>query len=723
VLQLVYNLDVDGHAVIGCDVNLHNLLRSRFLMCVSLLIHYRTPVKGFFGEWTSPGGFSTLRRTKFNGLPQESTSSFMPQEPRRTWSLIVGALVIFALVLLVYRPVLPGSFVMDDRRLIEGENPLVTGEMTPWNIWFQADFALSTFVFWRQWLAWGPNPGWYHATNMLLHALSAVLLWRVLARLKVPGAWVAGALFAVHPVCVNSVARISELKNTLSLPFFLLSLWLYVPELEPAATRCARDSAHYIFSLVAFVLALFAKTSTIMLPVVLLAGAAWKNGRITARDVLRTVPFFVLSLAFGVMSIWFQKHQAMVGATLAPESMWVRLAAAGDVFWFYLGKALWPAHLNLVYPEWKINPASALAYIPALLFLFVVIVCWRFRRGWGRHVLFGLGVYAITLFPALGFFDSQFLTHWRVSDHLQYLPLIAPVSLAVALVAAVLPRWLGSGVAIIVIAAWCLLTFHRARVFSSEENLYKDTLAKNPAAWGTQIDYGVVLASRGDFAAAMEHFKASLRYHADNPDAESNLGQALAEQGKSDEAETHYLAALKSRPNDAEAHRRLAIALVKQGQIPEALYHFRQAITLSRKPEIKTRLTYADLLHQTGDFKESATQLRRIIALKPDSVEALNNLAWILATAPDDAVRDGAAAVEYAQRAAKLPPVPGLCVPGTLAAAYAEAGRFPDAITTAENAIQTETAEGQTRFASINQQLLTLYRAGKPFHEPRRNNQ
>jgi Flp pilus assembly protein TadD len=664
-------------------------------------------------------------------LPEQSISPSLPRDASRAYGrLALGALVIFALVLVAYRPILPGNFLMDDWRMVKADNPLVNGDFGPCSIWFQKEWPLSWFVFWAQWLAWGPHPGCYHAVNMLLHAVSAVLLWRLLARLKIPGAWVAAAIFAVHPVCVNSVARIAEMKNTLSLPFFLLSFWLFLPNLtsppnpnlnpnlNPTPERCALPALRYGLSLAAFVLALLSKTSTIMLPVVLLACVAWQRGRITRRDLLRTGPFFLLALAFGLMSAWFQKHQQLVGMTLQPESFLERLALAGRVFWFYLGKALLPLNLNLVYPWWKVDATAPASYIPDLLFCAAVLVCWRFRRGWGRHVLFGLGIFAITLFPVLGFFDSQFLTRWRVSDHLQYLPLIAPVTLAVAGMAFLLPAAAFRGVAAVLVGLLSFLTFQRAQVFASEETLFRDTLAKNPAAWGIHNDLGVILAARKNYSEAMEHFVASLQSNPDYSEAQSNLGQALAVQGKLNDAEPHYLAAIKLKPDDPETHRRFAVLLIQQGRTREALHHQRMALTFSLKPDIKMRMDYVALLHQTGDLRGAVAQLRQVLLLKPDSVEALNNLAWMLATASDDTLRDGAEAVRYAERAARLPPVKEMCVPGTLAAAYAEAGRFPEAIATAEKAVEMETAAGETRFAAINRQLLRLYRAGKPFHEP-----
>jgi protein O-mannosyl-transferase len=672
-------------------------------------------------SWTRRVAFFIVPNGNHKELPEDSISLSLPRAADRiSGRLAWGVLIIFALVLVVYRPILPGSFLMDDWRMVKADNPLVNGEFGPFSIWFQKEWPLSWFVFWAQWLAWGPHPGCYHAVNMLLHAVSAVLLWRILARLKIPGAWLAAAIFAVHPVCVNSVARIAEMKNTLSLPFFLLSFWLYLPNLalNPNLNPSRYQALRYGLSLAAFALALLSKTSTIMLPLVLLACVAWQRGRITRRDLLRTSPFFVLALAFGLMSAWFQKHQQLVGLTLQPQSFLERLAMAGRVFWFYLGKALLPLNLNLVYPQWKVDAAASAAWLPDLLFCAAVFVCWRFRRGWGRHVLLGLGIFAVTLFPVLGFFDSQFLTKWRVSDHLQYLPLIAPVTLAAAGMACLLPVAAFRCVAVAVLLALSFLTFQRARVFTSEESLFRDTLAKNPAAWGIQSDLGVILAARENYPEAVKYFKASLQSNPDNPDAQSNLGQTLLAQGKFQEAEPYFLAALKSKPDDPETHKRFARDLLGQGRIPEALAHLHMAVSLSPKPEIRMRLDYATLLLQTGDLRQAMAQLRQVLVLQPDSVEALNNLAWLMATASDDTLRDGAGAVRCAERASHLPPVKNMCVLGTLAAAYAEAGRFPEAVATAEKAVKEETDAGETRFAAMNQQLLIFYRAGKPFHEP-----
>jgi tetratricopeptide (TPR) repeat protein len=627
----------------------------------------------------------------------------------------LGVLALVALVLAVYCPLLPGSFLMDDRRLVQTDNPLVNGTAGPLSIWFHADFPLSTFAFWLEWLAWGQNPAGYHVVNIALHALSAVLVWRLLAWLKVPGAWLAAAIFAVHPVCVATVARMAELKNTLSLPFFLVSFWWWL-RYEAASLQKTGGALWLGCSLVAFVLALLAKTSTVMLPLLLLASAAWQRGRITRQDCLRASPYFVLALGFGMMSVWFQKHQALAGLALAPQTFWERLAVAGRVFWFYLGKALWPVHLNLVYPQWKIDAASPAAYLPALWCCLALLVCWWFRRSWGRHVLFGLGCFALTLFPALGFFDAQFLTRWQVADHLQYLPLIAPLALAVAGMVSLPGAAFFRCVAVASVLCLSVLSFERARVFSSEETLFRDTLARNPAAWGVQNDLGTLLAARGAQDEALLLFLASLDSNPDYPDAHVNLGRLLLQQGRTHEAQTHFLAALKLQPHHPEAHRNLATILARQGKPRQALRHLQ--VVLDFEPDIRTRLDCATLLHQTEEFGQAAAQFRQVLRVQPDSVEALNNLAWLLATCPDETIRNGAEAVRCAERASRLPAPKEMCVMGTLAAAYAEAGHFQEAVATAEKAVEAETAAGQTRFAALNTQLLAFYRAGKPWHEP-----
>jgi Flp pilus assembly protein TadD len=620
--------------------------------------------------------------------------------------LAVGAILIFALVLAIYLPILPGSFVMDDERLVKAGNPIFTGELTPRSVWFQTDFPLTLCAWWGQWLMWGDNPAGYHAANILLQALSAILLWRVLARLKIPGAWLAGVIFAVHPVCVGSVARIAELKNTLSLPFFLASFWAYLryesaslysaDKMPDSAAQAQRQGTLWFsFSLIAFVLALLSKTTTIMLPLALLGCAAWQRGRITRRDVLHTAPFFLLSFSFGLMSVWFQKYQALAGEILPSQSLGERITIAGRDFWFYCGKAVLPINLTVFYSRWRTDLPLLQAWLPTLLMAALFVLCWRFRRTWGKHALFGVGCFAVLLFPALGFFDAQCFTKFQVSDHLQYLPLIALVSLAAGVLAAVLREKSFYCVAIALVLMLSVLSFKRAQAFATQEGLLRDTLAKNPAAWAVHNDLGVVFVKRGNFAEAADEFKAALQSRPNDPDFLANLGLTYAVEGQPAAACVQYRAAIKLKPTSPQLHERLSEALEQLGDTTEAIDQLKIALRFKSKTE--TRLNLAGLLYEARDFHHAVDQLRCVLSADPDNVTGLNNLAYILTNCSDGSIRNGPAAIELAERACRLTGYKQIPMVSTLAAAYREGGRASEASATADMAtrMQLAVSEGQ----------------------------
>lgn len=648
---------------------------------------------------------------------------------RRRWQGIIGATAIVLLTFLVYCPVLPGSFLMDDARLIGRDNPLVTGELTLRSLWFGTDFTFATFVWWLEHLAFGGHPAGYHVVNIVLQAVSAVLLWRLLDRLKIPGAWLAGALFAIHPVCVNSVTRIAELKNTLSLPFFLLSfiayldyesVRLYPQPPRPGGRAGIPGLACYVVSLLAFLLALMAKTTVVMLPVVLLLCAAWRRRRIQWRDLVHTAPFFALSIAFGLMSIWFQKHQALPTSPLAlqPAPFLRRLAGAGYDFWFYLGKALFPFDLNLEYPRWQINPAAVTAFLPDVFTCAFVAMSLLYWRSWGRHALFGVGCFAVILFPALGFFDAQFEALWQVSDHLQYTALPAIVALVAGTLAVLLKRSAFRAAAFILLAAASALCFARAEVFKNEKRLMTDAISKNPAAWGARNDLGVILAESGDYSNAITQFDASIKSKPDNTEARLNLAYALVLQRKPAEAAAQYQKILKLNPHDPAANKMYARLLELQGRNADAIQHFQ--ISAIFNPDAGTLTEMATLDYAAGNWRRVVADLKWSLEVKPDAASqltALNNLAWVLATCPDASVRNGNEAIHYATQACRLTKFSQAGLMNTLGAAYAEAGRFPDAIATAETAAKLATESGDTQSETSIRRLLSLYRAGKPCRE------
>ena len=606
------------------------------------------------------------------------------EAPARLW---LASLLLLAMVFVIYLPLLPGSFVMDDARLVgEQANPLVNGELTLGSVWFQTDFPLTLCAWWAEWSLWGNQPLGYHAVNIALQAISAILLWRVLARLKIRGAWLGAALFAIHPVAVGSVARIAELKNTLSLPFFLLSFWAYL-RYEQSALYGSREIAGdargtsatgwYALSFVGFILALFSKTTVVALPVALLCCAAWQRGRVTRRDLAHTAPFFLVALAFGLMSIWFQKYQALAGEVVTPQSLLERFSIAGRNFWFYFGKAALPINLTIFYSRWRTDLSMIAALLPVAAMALLFVFCWRLRRGWGKHALLGIGVFAILLFPSLGFFDAQCFTKFQVSDHLQYLPMIALTSLAAAAIAAIPRQRFSFGAGIGVLLVLSVLSFKRSAVFSTEEGLLRDTLVKNPAAWPAHNDLGVVLVWQGKISAAAEEFRATLKWKPNDPDALANLAQCDALQGRPAVAVEEYRTAVRQKPDSARFHEGLASALSAKGDDAAAIGHFKIALRLT--PKVSTRLALAGSLFQTRNFHGAVEQFRQVLSAEPDNVPALNNLAYVLGGCPDKSVQNADEAVKYAERACRLTAFkePGMIQ--TLAAAYVGQGRMAEA--------------------------------------------
>jgi tetratricopeptide (TPR) repeat protein len=593
---------------------------------------------------------------------------------------------------------------MDDMRLVAGAaNPLVTGDLSWRSVWFQTDFPLTLCVWKAEWTMWADHPLGYHAVNITLQAISAVLLWRVLVRLKVPGAWLGAAIFAVHPVCVGSVGRIAELKNTFSLPFFLLSFWaylgyekktLYRDDLTRSDAPDVRGTLWFVVSFVSFLLALLSKTTTIALPAVLLGCAAWQRGRITRRDFLHTFPYFVLALSFGLMSVWFQKYQALAGQAIVPQTVVERMSIAGRNFWFYCGKAVLPVNLTVFYSRWETDHSLLAALLPAALIVIVFLACWRFRRSWGKHALFGLGAFAVLLFPALGFFDAQCFTRFQVSDHLQYLPLVALLSLFGGVIASLPNKRFYWPTAIIIVSILSTLSFKRAGVFSSQESLLRDTLAKNPKAWPVYNDLGAISFSRGKIAEAAGYFKTSLELMPNEPESLSNLALMDLLQGRYQEAADEYRAAIHLKPDSMALHENMADALQHLGKFDEAIGHLK--IALRSSPKIQTRVTIAGLRFLAHDFRNSVNEYRKVLELDPDNVQSLNNLAYVLATCPDANFRNGGEAVRLSEHACHLTDFKRALFVKTLSAAYAEQGRIAEAVEANEKASRLQEMDTQT---------------------------
>jgi hypothetical protein len=353
---------------------------------------------------------------------------------RRTWWL--GAAALSACVLLVYLPVLHAGFIWDDDKHLT-QNPCIVGPTGFAGIWTSAEatyYPLVLTTFWIQHALWGLAPLPYHLVNVLVHAACGVLLWMVLARLSVPGAWLGAALWALHPVQVESVAWVTELKNTQSCVFFLLAVLYFLKWLEGRRT--------YALALLFAAAAILSKSSTVMLPVVLALCWWWEERRWRWRNVVSLAPFFLISAVASAWTIWEQKfHSGALGEDWA-LSFPQRLIVAGRVVWFYLAKLAWPHPLIFIYPRWQVDAAQAAGYLPLLAAIGTMGALWWRRDGRARPAFFAVAYFAVSLFPVLGFFNVYYFRFSYVGDHLQYLASIGPMALAGACIVR-LPEWLG----------------------------------------------------------------------------------------------------------------------------------------------------------------------------------------------------------------------------------------------------------------------------------------
>jgi tetratricopeptide (TPR) repeat protein len=482
----------------------------------------------------------------------------------------------------------------------------------------------------------------YHAVNVLLHSLAAVLLWRVLARLQVPGAWLAAAIFGLHPVMVESVAWLTERKNVLSAVFYLAAVlaclrsnvWSFSPEENNAARtgtpgpRPAVSFRWYSIALVLFLCALWSKTVVCSLPAAWLLVIWWKKGRIVWRDIGFSLPFFVIGLAFALLTAWLEKHHVGAQGSFWQQTFLERCLIAGRVPWFYAGKLFWPVPLMMVYPRWIISTAIWWQWLFPLALLVLGLTLWFLRTRIGRGPLVAALFFVGTLTPALGFFNVYPMRFSFVADHFQYLASVGLIALAVAAVTR-LPRTARQAVPFLLLPL-AILTWRHVEVFQNLETLWTDTLAKNPACAIAHNNLGVLLAARGESAGGEAHYRESLRLEPQGEEPLSNLAVILAERGQFDEAMELLDRALRIAPKNAEIRDNLGKVLVARGQSADAIESFELAIQLKpQRPEFYYDL--GSVLVKAGRNDEAISQFQQALVRRPDYADAYNNLGLALA--------------------------------------------------------------------------------------------
>jgi tetratricopeptide (TPR) repeat protein len=653
--------------------------------------------------------------------------------PSRNSSAAIGGWLLVGIVAATYAAALRNGFIWDDDLHVTA-NPHIIGPLGLKEIWSTAAanyFPLVLTNFWVQHAFWDLHPFGYHAVTIAMHALATVALWRVLVVLRIPGAWLGAALWALHPVQVESVAWISELKNTQSAVFFFLSILYYVHWVDAPERR-----HHLVAALLCGVAAILSKPSTVMLPVALGLCAWWRRGRLTWRDLLPLAPFFVLAAMASGWTIWEQKFHSGAQGPEWSQGLAERSAIAGRIVWFYLGKLLWPHPLVFIYPRWQVEPGNALAYVPLVAALGITAaLAWR-SRGEPRPALLTALYFGALLFPVLGFFNIYFFRYSFVGDHFQYLASAGPL----VLLAAILARNAGRAlipVGAMLLAGCAALSARQCAVYRNHESLWRDTMTRNPSAriaWvnladtlskqgrreealayfehavqmdpnepNVRNDLGGVLLLLGRPAEALPHLERAAAAKPNGAEIQSNLGSALDAVGRRAEAIAHYDRAVQLDAGYASAQGNLAAALAEDGRFEEAARHFAIAVRL-RPEDAAARDGFGRTLQRLGRGAEAIAQFEHTLRLKPDSADAHRHLGLALLQAgrPEDALGHLAEAARWAPDSA--------AAHGAFGSALVLLQRWAEAIPELERAIELEprNAEAQRALgvALVNTQRL-----------------
>jgi tetratricopeptide (TPR) repeat protein len=434
-----------------------------------------------------------------------------------------------------------------------------------------------------------------------------------------------------------------------------------------------------------------------------------------------------------------------------------RCLIAGHAICFYAAKLFWPAKLAFIYPRWNIDAHSLVQWLFPLSAIAVVVALWFARKRIGRGPIVAMLFFVGTLFPALGFFNVYPFRYSFVADHFQYLASIGPLSFVGAVIARA-SEWLRtkSGtrydvvLATVALLPLSALTWWQTNIYRDSETLWRDTLEKNPVSWIAQGRYGVVLLEQDRLAEALQYMERALQLESNVDDTHTCLGNVLMRLGRAQEALPHFQRALEINPADARMHSDVGWALLRLGRVDEAIAKSQEALridplcvpalsvlgkayqqlgrlddslnTLREALQIdprdmSARSQIASTLLHFRQVDEAVAHLRTALAIQPNDAEAQRNLAWVLATYPDPRIRDGAKAVDLAERADRAREGRDSSMAATLAAAYAETDRFPEAIQTAERALQLANQTGSS-FARAIERHLELYRAGQPVRQP-----
>ena len=562
------------------------------------------------------------------------------------------ALALGLLTALSYFPATQAGFVWDD--VIITTLPAVRDWGGLWQLWFNPGDAylhngvgeghywpLTYSSFWLEHKLWGFSPVGYHVVNLLLHFVNTLLLWRLLAHLEAPAPWLVAALFAVHPVHVESVVWIIGRKDLLSSLFYFMAIMAWLRFVETG--RAGR----YVLSLALFVAALLCKSSVVTLPAALLALHWWKQGRLEARTLLQLGPFFAIGLMMTIADLSFYQGREQLALGY---SMIERVQIAAAALWFYAGKLLWPTGLAVIYPHWEVGATDLQAWAYVIGVVTVVALCWGLRQRLGRGALAGIAYFIITLGPVLGFIDYGYMQFSFVADRYQYLAGIGLMALVVGAGVATAKRLdlLASRTqTVIAIAALPpllllgALTWKQSGIYRDELTFFSHISTLNPDAHRVYLNLAAALNGQGRAQEALTAARTAVQKEPGAADTQITLGLALLKLERYDEAERHLTRALDINPRSVNAMQNMADLLRRQGRYEAALEMFQE--TLALNPD--SALLHAGMgycLFRLGRYEETIVSIKQAFAMQPELAQTHRDLYLLLEWALHETSQTGA---------------------------------------------------------------------------------
>jgi tetratricopeptide (TPR) repeat protein len=562
----------------------------------------------------------------------------------------LAAAILVALVVFTYWPATRAGFVWDDDANVT-QNIALRSPSGLSALWLRPGTTTQYYPvvytsFWLEYRFFGLDPAVYHAVNILLHALGCVLLWRVLRTLAVPGAWLAAAVFAVHPVQVETVAWVTERKNLLSFVCMAAAMLVYLRRVAPPGeSHRSFDARGYALAFALYLAALLSKVTSVTLGPALLVVLWWKRGRLRPRDVLPVLPMLVVAIPVGLLT---RSLEAGVGDAWGFDwtpNLVERLLQGSRAMAFYLGKLCWPANLSFVYPRWPIDTLDWVQYLPAIAFALLTVMLFAARARLGRAPLAALLLYAGILLPVLGVLEVYYFRFSYVADHWLYVACIPPIALAVGGGTG----WLARGsdarrrAGIVLAASWVIvlasLSWQRTWLFESSFSLFEDAARRNPDSFFTRYNYGAELQQRARRDEAMAEYRAALALDPDGVAAWVNVGLIHSQRGERERAIEAWERAVALDPLRSRAHWNLGLAWIEQGDVERGLQHLERSVaivTAAPTEWARRRSAYAQLgqiLLDQGLYARSISSFQSALELDPTHHAARLGLARALVAA------------------------------------------------------------------------------------------